>query len=118
MFFSAIVLNFWVTFRHQSVSFHCCILKRIKRIKNTQVKVNLNVTPVNVELVKILTIFELTGGKLSKLPAKIWSTVLSSIVHFHLNSLSTKLNLDSNVLLRFVRRSMENLPQPPTNCRL
>lgn len=36
--------------------------------------------PVNVELVKILTILELTGGKFSSDPAKIRSTVLSSIV--------------------------------------
>lgn len=37
--------------------------------------------PVKVELVKIRTIFELTGGKDSKEPAKIKSTVLSSIVN-------------------------------------
>ena len=35
---------------------------------------------MNVELVKILTIFELTGGSCSKEPAKIKSTVLSSIL--------------------------------------
>lgn len=36
--------------------------------------------PVNVELVKIRTIFELTGGKVSSEPANIKSTVLSSIL--------------------------------------
>lgn len=38
--------------------------------------------PVNVELVKILTILELTGGKFSRDPAKIKSTVRSSIFIF------------------------------------
>lgn len=36
--------------------------------------------PVKVELVKIRTIFELTGGNDSKEPANIKSTVRSSIV--------------------------------------
>lgn len=39
--------------------------------------------PVNVELVKILTILELTGGKDSKEPAKIKSTVRSSILNVY-----------------------------------
>lgn len=36
--------------------------------------------PVNVELVKIRTIFELTGGRFSSEPAKIKSMVRSSMV--------------------------------------
>lgn len=39
--------------------------------------------PVNVELVKILTILELTGGKDSKEPANIKSTVRSSILNVY-----------------------------------
>lgn len=39
-----------------------------------------NFIPVNVELVKIRTIFELTGGNDSKEPANIKSTVRSSII--------------------------------------
>ena len=35
---------------------------------------------VNVELVKMRTIFELTGGKSVRLPEKILSTVFSSIM--------------------------------------
>lgn len=38
--------------------------------------------PVNVELVKMRTIFELTGGNVSSEPANIKSTVRSSIVHY------------------------------------
>lgn len=37
-------------------------------------------SPVNVELVKIRTIFELTGGRDSKEPANMKSMVRSSIV--------------------------------------
>lgn len=40
------------------------------------------VLPVNVELVKIRTIFELTGGNDSNEPQNIKSTVLSSIMKF------------------------------------
>lgn len=48
---------------------------------------------MNVELVKILTILELTGGKFSRDPAKIKSTVLSSISDYTINIPTTCLRL-------------------------
>jgi len=48
--------------------------------ENVRLKGIFAVLPVKVELVKIRTIFELTGGKFSKEPANIKSMVLSSIL--------------------------------------
>lgn len=78
MLFPAVVLYSGVAFGHQGVSFHGGVLnKGVKFPGSTIIKRRL---PVNVELVKILTIFELTGGKFSNEPAKIVSMVRSSIL--------------------------------------
>lgn len=54
--------------------------------------------PVKVELVNILTIFELTAGKDFKDPAKIESIVVSSIFYSHLISLRISFNRIFNPL--------------------
>lgn len=53
------------------------------------------ILPVNVELVKILTIFELTGGRDFSEPPKIRSTVRSSI----LTGLNLYVHLISHIII-------------------
>lgn len=102
VFFSTVIFYARITFSHQRITFHrrvcvrtflCLFIKR-KDLLSTNIKwkasalhahthaitVHKYDIPVKVELVKMRTIFELTGGRDSSDPAKIKSTVRSSML--------------------------------------
>lgn len=86
MFFTTVIFYFWIALCHQSIPLHRCVCNKFITVNYTvhqcynHYKKNY-VLPVKVELVKIRTIFELTGGRDFNDPAKIESIVFSSIFY-------------------------------------
>lgn len=89
VFFPAIFFQFGVNSCHQRVPFHWSIYKFAAQAQWNKTITNNNsfplllfFLPVKVELVKMRTILELTGGSVPRDPAKIRSTVWSSILFY------------------------------------
>lgn len=69
-----------------------------------------------MELVNILTIFELTGGNLARLPANIVSTVFSSILMATELKIQTSRKLDSEKLVHNTGRVIIRIQYQVPNC--